>query len=94
MAAPSAVEEGGLVDDVRAAGHGPLGFGRRGPQLFASILDGAVERDLHDGPSLGVQLGEVPALVLLSAPAQDVELGIVQVRPVHEAGTVRRARAR
>ena len=46
MAAPGAVEERGLVDDVRTRGHGRLGLGGRRPELFAAVLDGAVERDL------------------------------------------------
>ena len=61
MAAPRAVEERRLVDDVGSGRHRGPGLGRRGPQLVAAILDRSVELDGHRGPARRLQLGQIAA---------------------------------
>ena len=86
MAAPGAVEEGRLVDDVRAGGHRLDRRGRRGAQLVAAVLDRAVRRDLDRRAAGRGEVGEVALLVLEAALADDVELGVVAHGPLHEPG--------
>ena len=84
--APTAVEEGRLVDDVRTGGHGLARFLGRGPQLRALVLDRAIARDLDDGPALRPQLGQVALLVLLAPPPEDVQLRVVDMWSPHQPG--------
>ena len=85
VAAPGAIEERGLVDDVRSGSHRPLRLGRGRPQLLAAILDRSVERDLDHRSALAGELRQVATLVLLAAPAQDVQLRIGHMRALREA---------
>ncbi len=81
---PAPIEEGGLVDDVRAARHGGKRFSRLAADLLAPLLV-VTPLDGDDGAPLFAQLAEVALLVLDAAPADDVELAIVAVRPLYEA---------
>ena len=76
VAAPAAVEEGGLVDDVVAAADGLFGFGGGAAELGEAVFVRAVEGDLRDAAAARLKLGEVALLVLEAAGADDVELGI------------------
>ncbi len=60
VAAPGAVEERRLVDDVGAGRHRLDGRLGGGPELVAAVLDGPVEVDPDGVPALGLELGEVP----------------------------------
>ena len=86
MAAERAVEEGRLVDDVRAGRHRLDRRGRRGAQLLAPVRGGSVQLDLDRDPAVGPEVGEEARLVLEAAPADDVELRIVAHRPLDETG--------
>ena len=80
MAAPRAVEERCLVDDVGALGNGVLRRGGGRAQLVAAVLDRAVELDGNDGLALRAELAEEALLVFEAALADDVQLRIVAFR--------------
>ncbi len=85
VAAPGAVEERRLIDDVRTGGHGVDGLGGGRAESSAVVLDRAVELDASDGSSVRLELAQVALLVLEAALADHIELGIGAHRPLHQA---------
>ncbi len=79
VAAPAAVEERGLVDDVGTGPHGGEGLGLGGGERGDGV---AGHGDLDDGPALGDQPFDVLGLVLAAAARQHVEHGVVTLRAV------------
>ena len=86
MAAPGSIEEGRLIDHVRAGGHCPGGFCGRGTELVAAVLDGTIKLDRDCSPTFRLEVGKESSLVLEPALADDVELRVVPHRPLDEAG--------
>jgi hypothetical protein len=86
VAAERSVEEGRLVDNLRAAGHRLDRQPRRLAQVLTAIRARAVSPDLHDRASLGAQVRQEAFLVLDAAPPDDVELRIVADRALDEPG--------
>ncbi len=86
MAAPGAVEERRLVDDVGARGHRLDRLGGRGAQLVALVRDRAIELDGRRRPAVGQQVREEARLVLEAALADDVELRVVAHRSLDQTG--------
>ena len=84
MAAPAAVEEGRLEDDVRAGLHRSHGLGVGLPQLGGRLR--GTTGHLDDRPSSGPELVDVVALVIEAATADQVELGIIAERFLDRAG--------
>src|SRR5207302_3884738 len=78
MAAPAAVEEGALIDDVDTGLHGGHGLGVRLLQVGDRTLG---KRELDDPETHGLEAGEVSALVLQATAAQHVQNRIVTLRP-------------
>lgn len=85
VATPGAVEEGGLIDDVRAAGHGGFGGAGRGAQPLAAVVDGAVGGDGEDRPPLVREGVQVARLVLEAAAVENVEDRVVEARALDQA---------
>ena len=83
---PPAIEEGGLVDDLRARRHRLDGLVRRHPQRLDVVGCVGIAGDDHHRATICRQLGKVALLVLIAALPKHVELGIGQVRPCREAG--------
>jgi hypothetical protein len=86
VAAPAAVEEGCLEDDLVAPADGGGCLGGGGAELVAAVLDRAVQLDPGSVAAGGFEVGEVALLVLEATLANEVELGVGPVGPVDEAG--------
>src|SRR4029079_8534566 len=86
VAAERAIEEGSLVDDVVARGHGIDGRCRGRAELVATVRDRPVLLDLDGDSASGAQVREGPGFVLEPALAQDIELRVVASGPLYEPG--------
>ena len=78
MAAPAAVEEGALIDDVGAAFHGSDRLGVRLLQAGDRALG---KRKFDNLQALCPELGQVLALVLKAAAAEHVQHRVVTLGP-------------
>ena len=85
MAAPKAIEESGLVDNVCRLGHCPFGGRCGSPQPVTSVGIISIQLDGHDAKTSVAKLGKVARLVVKSSTADDLKLRIGSARAHHEA---------
>jgi hypothetical protein len=84
-AEPAAVEERRLVDDVVASSHGGFGLGGGLAQARAAVRVCRVGLDPRDPPAVRLEVSQIARLVPQAALLDDVQLGVVAERAVHQA---------